>query len=49
MVFDLIDFRGVGDGVTINTEAIEGFFFFFLNFFLMLMWQYTWNENNILF
>ena len=41
-----MDFRGMGDGVTMNTEASEGFFF---NLFLMLKWQYTWNENNILF
>ena len=42
-----MDFKGVSDGVTMTTEAIKGFFF--LNLFLMLKWQYTWNENNILF
>ena len=29
MAFDLMDFRGVGDGFTKNTEAIKDFFFFF--------------------
>ena len=42
-----MDFKGVSDGVTMTTEAIKGFFF--KNLFLMLKWQYTWNENNILF
>ena len=27
MAFDLVDFRGVGDGVTMNTEAIKDYFF----------------------
>ena len=28
MAFDLMDFRGVGDGVTKNIKAIKVFFFF---------------------
>ena len=30
MAFDLMDFRGVGDGFTKNIEAIKDFFFFLI-------------------
>ena len=36
MAFDLMDFRGVGDGFTKNIEASKDFIFYFFIFFIVL-------------